>query len=256
MFVSLSTVFVLAVGNELKAQSGFVFTVSSAADSNDATPGDTICADANAQCTLRAAIDESNATAAADAIIFNLPHPSVINLTLGELAVINSLDIVGPGARRLTVQRSTVAGTSKFRIFRSSANLVRFNIRSLTIRNGNDTSGGALLVEGGSNVSLIDTAVSDSHAFAGGGIRVDQANLVILRSLINSNIADNEGGAIFITGTASAISITSSTITENSAALGGAVNNEGNLLLINGTISRNSASQGSSSILNASGGLV
>ena len=46
------------------------FTVNSTVDSPDAVPGDGICADALGLCTLRAAIDEANASGGADVINF------------------------------------------------------------------------------------------------------------------------------------------------------------------------------------------
>ncbi len=94
-------------GARVNAQTGAsVFVVNDLADTEDASLGDGVCADVAGKCTLRAAVDESNTTVARDAIIFSVPQPSVINLTLGELAINYSVDIVGPGARLLTVQRS------------------------------------------------------------------------------------------------------------------------------------------------------
>jgi CSLREA domain-containing protein len=48
------------------------FTVNSTADTPDANPGDCVCADAGANCTLRAAIMEANACAGFDNIAFNI----------------------------------------------------------------------------------------------------------------------------------------------------------------------------------------
>src|SRR5438128_6853246 len=49
------------------------FTVNVAGDSHDANPGDGVCADAIGNCTLRAAIEEANALAGKQTILFNLP---------------------------------------------------------------------------------------------------------------------------------------------------------------------------------------
>ena len=244
-------------GGRLFAQTnGLLFTVNDVADTADASVGDGICADAVGRCTLRAAVEESNATAARDAIIFNLPQPSIINLTLGELTINYSLDIVGPGARRLTVQRSTAAGTPNFRIFHVPPGQISFNIRGLTIRNGNDLSGGAMLIEPGGVAGLYDSAVIGNRAVGGGAIAVNQSRLTVLRTLVSSNLADTSGGGINITDSASNVTITCSTLTGNSASYGGAMNNEGALILINNTISQNAASASSSSIFsNASGSI-
>lgn len=50
------------------------FTVNSTGDAGDSNVGDGLCrTDAAAECTLRAAIEEANATTAADLIAFNIP---------------------------------------------------------------------------------------------------------------------------------------------------------------------------------------
>ena len=259
IFLSLAFIFTLAAANPIDAQgTGSLFTVNDSGDSMDASPGDNICADVNGRCTLRAAIVESNADTQQNIIIFDLPQPAVINLLLGELSISKTLNIVGPGARRLAVQRSTAGGTPNFRIFHVPAMPVALNIYGLTIRNGNAASdaGGGLFVETGSAASLTDVAVTGNRAMFGGGIAVF-GRLTILRSLINSNVSDNQGGGITNSSLAANTTITSSTFTDNSGAFGGAIDNGGGtLLLINDTISRNSASQGSSSVFSAPRGTV
>lgn len=48
------------------------FTVNDVSDAGDAVPGDGICATAGGVCTLRAAMEEANALAGADTILFNV----------------------------------------------------------------------------------------------------------------------------------------------------------------------------------------
>ena len=63
--------------------------------------------------SLRQAIQDA---APNDTIAFSLPTGSVIPLTSGELLIDKNLTMSGPGANRLTVQRSGSA--AQFRIFR------------------------------------------------------------------------------------------------------------------------------------------
>ena len=96
----------------LQISIGPLFTVNSTADTIDANPGDALCADSSGRCTLRAAIQESNVepnpnVTSTNVIIFALPNPAVIDLTLGELNITSGIWMFGPGARRLTVQRSS-----------------------------------------------------------------------------------------------------------------------------------------------------
>jgi len=141
-------------------------------------------------------------------------------------------------------------------VFRAPAGQTSANIRGLTIQNGNDVTGGGILIESGRIVSLIDVAVRGNRAAADGGAIAVSGRLTVLRCLIESNIADNQGGAIKIFAGAPATTVTSSTFTGNTASVGGAIYNEGDLLLVNDTISGNSASMGSSSIYSGSAGNV
>ena len=49
------------------------FTVNSTADSSDASPGDSVCDDGTGACTLRAAIEEANASLGLNTIAFAIP---------------------------------------------------------------------------------------------------------------------------------------------------------------------------------------
>ncbi len=94
---------------------GRTFTVNSTADTPDATPGDTICADSQGACTLRAAITEADWDVGDDRIEFNIPGTGIpqIRLTSG-LPLITSLQgtltidgYTQPGARVNSAQTLT-----------------------------------------------------------------------------------------------------------------------------------------------------
>ena len=248
--------------NNVKAQSfvsGLLLTVDNNGDSVDINQGDGICADASGQCTLRAALQEANANPSGDAINFTLPQPSVINLTLGQLQITASVAIVGPGARRLTVERSFNSGTPDFRIFDVSRNAgTSISIRGLTIKNGNageQLLGGGIYIEQDNNVIVNDVAISNNSATVGGGI-FNAGNLNLTRSLVNSNSAGSRGGAIVNLDGLSAATVSNSTITNNSALTSGAIDNGASLLLINDTITGNSAANAASSIFNNPNGTI
>lgn len=245
----------------VKAQipNGLLFTVNHHGDSVDVNPGDSLCADLNGQCTLRAALQEANAKPGNDVINFTLGASSVIDLTLGELPVTSSVAIVGPGARRLTVQRSFNAGTPNFRIFHVPGDAgVNIIIRGLTIKNGraeNSLLGGGVYVERGNIVNLNDLAVNGNWAISGGGI-CNAGTVNISRSLINSNTANSQGGALMNIDGLSVMRIIDSTITDNTANTSGAIDNSGSLLLVNDTITHNAAPNAASGIFSGPGGSV
>src|SRR5215203_3792005 len=212
MSVSL-LLFLFCSATDARAQSTFqisigpLFTVNSTADTIDANPGDGLCADSNGQCTLRAAIQESNHepnpnVTSTNVIIFALPNPAVIDLTLGELNITSGIWIFGPGARRLTVQRSFAPGTANFRIFRVAANGDGVEIRRMTIRNGsaNGQNGGGILVDADSGLSLSEVAITANAAVNGGGIAVAGRALFMNRVLVSLNSANLKGGGIFNQG--------------------------------------------------------
>ncbi len=124
----------------------------------------------------------------------------------------------------------------------------------MTIRNGRDIEGGALMVDFHSIAGVYDSALIGNRAVDGGAVAVDHARLTVLRSLFSSNIAESNGGGIYHVGDPSdLVTITSSTFTANSALVGGAINNAASTLLINATVSENAGTGGASSISNAKG---
>ncbi|PYT01519.1 MAG: hypothetical protein DMF63_01340 [Acidobacteria bacterium] len=222
---------------------GKVFTVDFNGDSVDANVGDGVCRDAGSHCSLRAAIDEANADPKTlDAILFGLPDPSVIDLTLGELGIASPITIVGPGPRRLTVQRSFAPGTPDFRIFHVLG--WGSTIRGMTIKNGRITGalfGGGIYVEDYCSLDLTEVSVVNNFALYGGGI-ANWGYVNVTRSLFAGNRGNNQGGAIYnIRFPARTFRITDSTVTGNSAGVHGAISNDGTMLLVNDTITHNSA---------------
>lgn len=263
VFIVLGFSTITAAAQQILAN-GALFTVNNDGDSVDADPGDGICADTNSQCTLRAAVEEANADPNTDIIIFSLPLPAVINLTLGQLSVTKNLSIIGPGARNLTVRRSPEPGTANFRIFSlAGAPETVIFMRRIKISNGNAGKqfGGAVNISRRNYVYMNNIAISNNSAYSGGGI-ANFGYLTLNRSTLNSNKAYFEGGGIinyhddvFPPNAHSIISNT--TITENiSESVCGAICNNANLILANNTISHNAASVNASGIKNFSEGSV
>ena len=223
---------------------GKVFTVTSSADSLDLTPGDGLCADAEGRCTLRAAVEEANGSASTrDIIVFSLQYPAVIDLTLGELKITGSgVSIVGPGARRLIVQRS--AGGSKFRIFGIPNPGTSAVIRGLSIHDGDASTsetggGGAIRIGPGAILHLAEASLRNHRASLAGAV-LNEGALTISRSLLQNNSAGDWGGAIGTTSVSNT-HIVNTTITSNAARVGGAIATDGTLLCVNCTITHNSA---------------
>jgi len=228
---------------------GQVFTVDAVSDSSDALPGDRLCADVSGRCTLRAAIDEANFDGhSRDIIIFALAYPAVIDLSLGELPIATNLAVVGPGSRRLTVERSFASGTSDFRVFRVAQTATNAIVRGLTIKNGRGNGSGIMIENGGGLTAAELWFTLNSNGGAGGTIQ-NNGTLNIQRSLFSVNVA-TLGGAINNSASTSNATVINCTFTQNYASSGGGVWNTGNLLIINSTFAQNTTASAGEAVSN------
>jgi len=181
------------------------------------------------------------------------PSVTTVNLTSGEELVIDkNLTITGPGANRLTVQRSTYAA----RIFNISSSTVTVSISGITISNGytSDPGGG---IRSAGVLTLTDCTISGnfSGTFAGfsegGGVLNDHGNMTITGCTISNNSVEGIGGGVLNeNGT---MTITGCTISNNFAdqsgyafsevSQGGGILNDsgGSLIITNSTISDNTS---------------
>jgi hypothetical protein len=162
--------------------------------------------------SLRQAVLDANANPGADPITFQPSLAGTINLTSGEIAITDSVDVQGPGARVLAVH-------STARIFNiSGGNAVNVTISGLTLTGAQATGNGGAIANTGANVTL----------------RFDT---------LSGNNATGEGGAIFHNANGGVFTIDSSTLSGNTANKAGAIYSIGyNLVIINSTISGNHAS--------------
>jgi CSLREA domain-containing protein len=205
------------------------FTVNSNGDTSDAAIGNGICADAVGDCTLRAAVEESNALSSNDVINFAASLTNTtITLTSGNEITISqtvgppgTLTINGLGADKLTIDGG--AGTN--RIF--FMNLVSVTIRGVTLQGGGASgavlTGGAIDVQGNliSGTLVLDRVVIRNNiAQRGGGVELAQGvNHRITNSVIYSNSSNicaglyQDGGTLFVANT---------TISGNNANVGDA----------------------------------
>jgi Calx-beta domain/Domain of unknown function DUF11/Bacterial Ig domain/Domain of unknown function (DUF4214) len=244
--------------------------VNDTGDTSDNNIGDGICADLNGKCTLRAALQETNAIPSDDAISFDTaaghafdpataPHAITLDDTNGALPAIDgNLTITGPGANTLTVQRSSLA-SSDIRIFAINHGKT-VSISGLTMSGGKVSAAGGGILNNGS-LMLTDSVVSgndiSSGSQPGGGI-FNGGTLIVTNTTVSGNTGGSGGGAggggIFNSDT---LKMTNSTVSGNSAGTtgpgGGIYNTSGTLTLINATVSGNTSPTNGGGIYNGSG---
>jgi CSLREA domain-containing protein len=204
-----------------EAQSLIVDTL---ADEND---GDYSAGDFS----LREAIDLANQLIGGDTIQFD---PSLsggtILLTMGELKITDSVEIVGLGAEELTIDaqfRSRI-----FNIISTSGNYIfeRITLQNGITRSANENSsdttnnGGAIRSLSDGTLTIDDCIIQTNQTigrFANGGAIFCAGDLVVKDSLIDNNVTQGRasGGGIYVLGNAQ---ISSSKISRNLAREGGA----------------------------------
>jgi hypothetical protein len=255
-----SAIFVLA---SLSAQAA-VLTVTNTDDSGIGSLRDTI-----------------DVAQAGDTIQFDAAlNGQTITLTTVEILIDKNITINGPGADKLTVQRSTANGTASFRIFKILGNVT---LSGLTIANGsNPQGGGGIYLIGGqltiancvisgnsapggggggifisiqSAATITNSTISGNSAEYGGGIytyflagsyTASPGRLAMTNSTISGNVATSRGGGLYNQGTSTITNstISANVVTMNAVGGGGGISNEGRLTIANSTISGNSASLG------------
>ncbi|MCA9122831.1 MAG: VCBS repeat-containing protein [Planctomycetaceae bacterium] len=255
------------------------FQVDSTADTVDIDPGDKLCGDAAGQCTLRAAVMESNALPGIDTIL--LP-PGTFTLTVfgtaddsaGDLDITENLKIIGSGAGATILD-----GGRGDRLFDISSVVTEAEFSQLTIHNGVAQDGGGLrsagtvtlknvtvdsneaTVEGGGifssgtgTLTLIDTTISTNvSAGVGGGLRITSGRLNITNTTVLGNESATSGGGLHASQTP--VTIVNSTFSGNTAGTtGGAIRlASGSIDVTNATLTNNTSAEEGGGLFVASG---
>jgi CSLREA domain-containing protein len=195
------------------------FVVNTASDTQDAAPGNGVCADGGGACSLRAAITEANALAGADTI--TVPAGTYTTTIAGtnenanadgDFDITSPLTINGAGGGATIIQANASIQTANERVFHILAGGTAVTIAGVTVQNGVNRfataiGGGGIRVEGATaNLTLNDSTVTGNYSESrGGGVSANKANLTINGCIFNNNQAGSgvagsgaSGGAIAI----------------------------------------------------------
>jgi len=240
------------------------FTVNTTNDADDANPGDGNCdsdtVTAGSQCSLRAAMRESNAIGGDYTINFSIPtndpgfDPSANRYTInlaGALPEITNSNLIinGPGKDKLIVRRNT---GGFYRIFSFGGVVETTTLAGMTIVNGfNNINDGGALTFTGKTLTITGCEFSDNIAAWSGGALYVNGKLNVTDSVFNNNFSTitggGGGGAIYAYG---ALNVSNSKFSDNAAnGYGGAVNSDGTLgtgdsAITNSTFTGNAADAG------------
>lgn len=233
------------------------FTVDTVDDTSDSVAGNGICRDAGGNCSVRAAIEETNALHGANTV--NVPSETY--LLNSALHIQSNLTLVGSSANDTVLD-----GQSASQIIRINS-AVTVYLQDITLAHGSGGLGGAVTINGSDAfVTMTRVWVNNSSALGGGGIFMeggqlnldyvriyhnnatsgkgggiscDDGNITINHSIIYTNSVTGSGGAI---GSYCDINMTNTTIYDNTATTdGGGVWDVGSLNLVNSTFMSNYA---------------
>ena len=250
VLLCLSLVLLAACGQGEQPEAGQLslqavnFTVNSTDDLSDIDPGNGSCYSAVGTCTLRAAIEETNAMGGPATI--KVPAGTYV-LTNGTLKITDHLTVLGAKEGSTIVDGN--ANGSVFRIDSPPHKYIRVprkhvELHHLIIRNGNAGSGGGIYNNGGA-VLLNRSQVTENTAetSAGGILNQNEGIFELVRSTVNHNgdLLNHEpgrGGGIKNSGDSFFI-VRKSTINDNEANRYAGIANYGTLTMQNATLSGN-----------------
>jgi hypothetical protein len=218
------------------------FTVNTDSDTHDANIGNGVCADSNGDCSLRAALEESNVLVGDDSIL--LPT-GTYDLTNGQLNITDGLAIFGS-----EVSHPIINAQDNSRVFfidkpRGNA-LINVVFDNLIIQNGRTAENGGGIWNNETLTISDSSLISNAAVTNGGGIYNTGGVLTITASVIGYNVVtstEKGGGGVYNTNgyvTISGTLIITNTCSGN-APSGGGIFNEGDFLLINSIVSGNMA---------------
>src|SRR6188768_2067465 len=119
------------------------FVVNTTADTQDAAPGNGVCADSGGLCSLRAAITEANALAGADTITVpagtyttTLAGTNEDANANGDFDITSPLTINGAGGGATVIQANAATQTANERVFHILAGGTAVTVAGVTVQNG------------------------------------------------------------------------------------------------------------------------
>ncbi len=252
----LAPCFALGLASPTSIRATGTFTVNSTDDAVDANPGDGTCAADGGTCTLRAAIQESNALPGGDLIqipagTYKLELEQQVaggqlppdTIAANDLDVTDTVAIHGAGEGVTFID-----GNHIDRVFdvKPATTPISVTMTDMTVQNGlaiNNGSGGGLLLRGqtGTSLSLSKMMFTMNQAQYGGGIEIaDQTTALLDDVRIVDNKAAIDGGGINVADT-SDLHVFDSAITENKSDSGGGFINtqSGTVTIAHSTIDNN-----------------
>jgi len=189
--------------------------VTDTTDLSDTSPGDGNCLAANTECTLRAAIEESNTNGPGSKDVILIPGGTYTLNGTASLDITTSMELIGNSKNSVAIDgNATGAANSSQRIFNVSSGLsIDVSIKQMTLTNAkppNGQGGAGIYVatNGGfieiSDIKITASEVSGGAGVGGGGIMIDGSvadtdfNINLCELSNNKSVGTASGGGLFI----------------------------------------------------------
>lgn len=204
--------------------------------------------DAGAGSLRQALLNANTFTGTNDTIVFSplFNTAQAINLTGGEIPITDSVTIVGPGSKLLSVNGAAGASATN-RIFNvNGPGTLDVAISGVKLSGGNvNAGGGGAILTQDENLTLTDvTVTANVSTISGGGIRQNGVGTITLvNSTLSGNNATGGGGGIYSAASAT-VNVQGSTISGNTASVNGGglyIDSNGTANIQDSTISGNTA---------------
>src|SRR5262249_50462606 len=185
------------------------FIVNSTADRVDNNPGDAKCDTGQStpqgkpECTLRAAIQETNALAGVDTIVLpagifqlTISGPNEDAAATGDLDILDNLTIIGAGRDQTFIDGGGLERGFDIICPASPSQLnaaIDVTIAHVTVRNGITSGGGGGGIQYASHLTVTNSTISDNQSTHGGGLA--SASLVFQDprlTLLDSTVTRNK----------------------------------------------------------------
>ena len=195
--------------------------------------------------SLREAVSIANSVPGLKEITFDPALAGTTFVLSSELSLSEPVVLNGLGAKK-----TIISGNFQNRAF-SITNSADALISGVTIQDGDDITGGAILVSSGS-LTLTDSALKNNDGLFGGGAVHNLGSTTIIGSEISGNSANSpfsgplvsvSGGGVLNQGASATLRIINSTVSGNLGfeAGGGIANLDGQVEITNSTVSNNRA---------------
>jgi hypothetical protein len=239
--ITAALVAMLALGGA-QAANAAVFCVTSPLDTSDVSTSDGECKDALGLCTLRAAIEQNNASGGNTIKLYGGVYP----LTSGkELKITKDVTITAASVLEYLPFATWVTGCDATRVFNIACG-AKVSIKGLTITNGYAKYGAGIFNSGDLTIeqSLICDNVAtaglfeyyngafSTDAFGGGGGIFNKCKLTVKWCDIQNNEATVGAGGGIANFMESSLAISFSSICDNEAAYAGdGIDNNGTMTI-------------------------